>query len=327
VLSSKVAAMCVAGSLIAAPPAVAGDRAPAEGAPAPTGPVADVPVVKLETHGTLPGRNARLVPRDQWLWVRGTLVSPANARTVDVEYVRRGRVVKRDTNRIRRGGFVSAFRSGRAGRVTVRVRVHTPAGQARLASRRLQLRVVGVPAAFGSRGEIVRAVQGRLKARGYVVPRSGVLDAGTGRAILAFRKMLGMPRNMVLTSEIASKLARGYGGFRPRYPNHGKHAEADISRQILVLLRGSKPVAILHTSSGAPATPTIRGNFRVYRKDYGYNSLGMLHSVYFIRGYAVHGFASVPIYPASHGCLRIPNANALWVYRWFDFGDRVDTYL
>ena len=48
------------------------------------------------------------------------------------------------------------------------------------------------------------------------------------------------------------------------------------------------------------------GKFPTYRKDYGTNSLGMIHSVYFIRGYATHGYHSVPTYPASHGCLRNP---------------------
>jgi lipoprotein-anchoring transpeptidase ErfK/SrfK len=32
----------------------------------------------------------------------------------------------------------------------------------------------------------------------------------------------------------------------------------------------------------------------------------MVDSSYFIRGYAIHGYASVPTYPASHGCVRTP---------------------
>jgi lipoprotein-anchoring transpeptidase ErfK/SrfK len=31
---------------------------------------------------------------------------------------------------------------------------------------------------------------------------------------------------------------------------------------------------------------------------------------YFDEGWAIHGSASVPNYPASHGCIRIPNATA-----------------
>jgi N-acetylmuramoyl-L-alanine amidase len=35
---------------------------------------------------------------------------------------------------------------------------------------------------------------------------------------------------------------------------------------------------------------------------------------YFYRGYALHGSASVPAYPASHGCVRVTVAamNRLW---------------
>ena len=40
----------------------------------------------------------------------------------------------------------------------------------------------------------------------------------------------------------------------------------------------------------------------------------MVHSSYFIRGYAIHGYPSVPNYPASHGCLRVPIPNALQIF-------------
>jgi lipoprotein-anchoring transpeptidase ErfK/SrfK len=31
--------------------------------------------------------------------------------------------------------------------------------------------------------------------------------------------------------------------------------------------------------------------------------------MYFLRGFAVHGYPSVPAYPASHGCVRVP----MWI--------------
>jgi len=34
--------------------------------------------------------------------------------------------------------------------------------------------------------------------------------------------------------------------------------------------------------------------------------------VYFYGGYAIHGSASVPAQPASHGCIRISLASAEW---------------
>ena len=52
----------------------------------------------------------------------------------------------------------------------------------------------------------------------------------------------------------------------------------------------------------------------------------MVHSSYFIRGYAIHGYASVPPYPASHGCLRVPVPDAASIFAWVRHGTIVDTY-
>jgi lipoprotein-anchoring transpeptidase ErfK/SrfK len=52
----------------------------------------------------------------------------------------------------------------------------------------------------------------------------------------------------------------------------------------------------------------------------------MYYSSYFIRGYAIHGYQSVPTYPASHGCLRVPLANAISIYNWIGLGDRIFVY-
>jgi hypothetical protein len=65
-------------------------------------------------------------------------------------------------------------------------------------------------------------------------------------------------------------------------------------------------------------TPT--GSFTVYQKDFGWETgpLGSLYNAqYFNGGIAVHGAYSVPGYPASHGCVRIPMSAAEW------FPDRV----
>jgi lipoprotein-anchoring transpeptidase ErfK/SrfK len=52
----------------------------------------------------------------------------------------------------------------------------------------------------------------------------------------------------------------------------------------------------------------------------------MVDSSYFIRGYAIHGYAEVPAYAASHGCLRIPIPNAPAVFGWVKVGYPVDVY-
>ena len=52
----------------------------------------------------------------------------------------------------------------------------------------------------------------------------------------------------------------------------------------------------------------------------------MVDSNYFIRGYAIHGYAEVPTYAASHGCLRIPIPDAAAIFGWVQTGTPVDVY-
>jgi peptidoglycan hydrolase-like protein with peptidoglycan-binding domain len=189
-----------------------------------------------------------------------------------------------------------------------------------------RLYVVGASAHPGSRGTGVRALQRRLKDLGYVTPINGHYGGSTARAVLAFRKVNGFSRTTSAGRTVFRRLARGGGGFKARYPKAGKHVEFDWSRQVLALLRGSRPQIVLHTSSGAPSTPTVFGKYRFYRKHPGYNAKGMYYSVYFVGGYAIHGFSPVPTYPASHGCLRIPIPTAKRVYGWVSLGDPIYTY-
>jgi L,D-transpeptidase catalytic domain len=177
-----------------------------------------------------------------------------------------------------------------------------------------------------SRRGAVRVLQLRLARLGYVVGRHGVYDARTSRAVLAFRKVTGMPRRVSASRGVMSAIARGAGGFKIRQPSHGRHIEADLSRQVIALIDGGRVQRIYPISSGKPGTPTVTGSFHVYLKRFGTNAKGMLHSAYFIGGYATHGYPSVPVYPASHGCLRVPNREALSLFRWIRIGTPVDVY-
>jgi len=210
-----------------------------------------------------------------------------------------------------------------SGRLTLKASHRATAGLGTLVAKPLRVTVVRAYAGPGSRGPAVKLLQDRLAALHYVVPRTGVYDAGTGRAIMAWRKVAGYSRTYIATADVFSGLLKGRGVFKVRHPRDGRHVEARLSRQVLALVNGSKVERIHHTSSGAPATPTIRGKFRVYLKTPGTNAKGMVDSSYFIRGYAIHGYASVPPYNASHGCLRVPIPNARSLYDWLRIGDVV----
>jgi hypothetical protein len=178
----------------------------------------------------------------------------------------------------------------------------------------------------GNHGEDVQMFNRLLKRQGYYVSTGKGYAEPTKRAVMAFRKVNGMSRNFDATSSMFRKLADGKGGYNLKYPGRGRHVEVDISKQIMVLADHGKAQHIFHVSTGAPSTPTIRGHFRFYRKDPGFNSIGMYYSVYFRGGYAIHGYKSVPPYNASHGCVRNPIPNSRFIYNWVSIGQSIYVY-
>jgi len=197
------------------------------------------------------------------------------------------------------------------------------AALATLHAKALRVDVDAVSLHDGSRGPLVRWLQGRLAALHYAVPTSGVFDGGTADAVLAFRKVAGMTRIASADADVFTAILDGRGIFKVRHPGDGKHIEARLGAQVLAEVVGADVVRIYHTSSGAPSTPTVRGRFSVYMKTPGVNQKGMVDSSYFIRGYAIHGYVSVPSYNASHGCLRVPIRDAAAIYDWLSIGDVV----
>ncbi|MDQ8046271.1 MAG: L,D-transpeptidase, partial [Patulibacter sp.] len=170
-------------------------------------------------------------------------------------------------------------------------------------------------------------MQSLLSQHAYVIGETGHFDARTGRALVAIRKRLGLSRTATFDNALATRLAKGQGDFTVKFPGHGRHVEANLSQQLLALIgAGGKVERVYTTSSGKPSTPTVLGSYSVYRKDLGTNAKGMVDSSYFIRGYAIHGYAEVPTYNASHGCLRVPVPDALSIFRWVQYGTKVDVY-
>jgi hypothetical protein len=179
----------------------------------------------------------------------------------------------------------------------------------------------------GAHGPGVRLLQDELARLRYAVPVSGHFDEATGRAVLAFRKVAGLERIESANAGVFLRLQRGAGRFHVRYRRDGNHVEADLSRQVLAEIeRGGRVRRIFTMSSGKPSTPTVLGRFQVYSKTSGTNSEGMVDSDYFIGGYAIHGYAEVPPYAASHGCLRIPIPDAPAVFAWVQVRYPVDVY-
>jgi L,D-transpeptidase-like protein len=181
---------------------------------------------------------------------------------------------------------------------------------------------------FGSLGRFVLLMQQRLAALRIYIPQTGVYDQGMGLAVDAYHRLLGWGTSQVLDHATMTWLLNGWGQFKVRDPGDGRHAEGDLTHQLLALINGSQVDVIYPISSGKPSTPTILGehSFRVYRRDPGYLPDGMYFSSFFTGGYAIHGYNPAPDYPASHGCMRLPIVDAIPVFNWLNFNDIVDTY-
>ena len=310
----------VAGALASVAPAVSAAQTPS------------TPKLSITTEQvSVSGGRASVLTGRQWR-VRVVLSPMVPGQTAVLRFYRNGHRVAAaqlplaPSSSGKSAFFTFPFTSRTRGRIVVRATHFATPQLGTLKAKGVGVSVVSPSARPGSRGPVVRLLQSQLAKLGYVVGRSGLYDARTARAVLAFRKITGMRRTTIASGDVFRRLAAGRGGFHVRFPSHGKHVEADLSRQVIALIRNGKAERIYPVSSGKPSTPTIRGHFRVYLKAPGTNAKGMYMSSYFIRGYAIHGYPSVPVFPASHGCLRVPNTEAVSIFNWLSPGDIVDVY-
>ncbi len=316
---------------LAVAPAAAAQTPPAP-TPTPTpapAPAAGTASVKVE-NAIRNGKSRVQLSGDNWR-VRGTVKPFVDGQTIRVRFSRGGKTARTEQVTLKpgpngTGTFLLGFKARTPGRYTV-VATHeaTPQLEA-LRSRAARIRVLSPSISAGQRGAIVRLLQRGLERLHYYVPSSGRYDAATQRAVMAWRKVAGVARNYSASPVVVRGVLAGKGRFRVRHPNEGRHVEADLSRQVLALIDGKEVRQIYHTSSGAPSTPTVLGRYKIYRKDLGTNGLGMVDATYFIGGYAIHGYVSVPAFNASHGCLRVPLPDARRIYNWLDYGDVVWVY-
>ena len=192
----------------------------------------------------------------------------------------------------------------------------------------------------GSKGPAVKRLQQRLANLGY---RPGTADgafgAQTASAVMAFEKHEGLGRDGVAGPQVRKRLGAPKGAG-PRSKGPTPRIEVDLDRQIAFVVSGKGKVTILNVSTGSGETYeqpdggtavayTPTGRFTVYRKEDGIVEapLGSLYKpLYFDAGWAVHGAASVPGYPASHGCVRTSDDDQDFVTRTVSKGSAVIIY-
>ena len=197
----------------------------------------------------------------------------------------------------------------------------------------------------GQAGDDVTRVQQRLTDLGFAPgPIDGQFGGLTKMAVWAFEKLVmetdREKAKGVVTPEIWDRMQDPIV-VRPRreVSETPRHTEIYLPQQVLAVFDGNKAVFVSHISSGdnsewceevtiSPGEigneegtePLKRGEcgksitpggvYQYKRRVIGRRESalgGMLNPVYFNYGIAVHGATNVPLHPASHGCIRIPN--------------------
>jgi lipoprotein-anchoring transpeptidase ErfK/SrfK len=174
------------------------------------------------------------------------------------------------------------------------------------------LLAVGFPGdlAQGDRSTAVQVVQQRLVELHFEPgPVDGSFGGDTTTAVQSFQKVTGRDPSGVVDAELWDALQQPLD-VAPMVPGGAPtRAEVDLDRQLLVLWQDGRVQLITRVSTGARATRTPPGRFHVLRRVSGWDPgpHGSLYNpLYFNGGIAFHGFGSVPLSPASHGCVRIP---------------------
>lgn len=287
--------------------------------------------IGLQLTGAYAVGSRQLAVTGREIDIAGRIVPPVAGERVTVRIWRGHKLIKQVTvtpkltHTKQTAVFHASFTPQQPGDVQV-FAVHEQTDAQRQLVKKVALSVVTSSAGPGTRSPFVALLQQRLAAIGYATPQSGVYDEATGLAVLAFRKVNGMARVTTLDGAVVDQVLRGVGAFKIRFPQHGRHVEANLGWQVLALIENGKVVRAYVTSSGKPSTPTVLGSFHFYSKTIGTNAKGMVDSNYFIRGYAIHGYSEVPTYNASHGCLRVPILDARAIYDWVRLGDGIDVY-
>jgi peptidoglycan hydrolase-like protein with peptidoglycan-binding domain len=170
---------------------------------------------------------------------------------------------------------------------------------------------------------VVRLQRALLRSTYDPGPVDGSYGSMTQHAVYAFEKVEGLELDGVVSRNQMRRILRA---SPPKVPQRGLVAfvDTDVGRQVLLEVREGQVVHTMSISTGngqyydstsGPAIArTPRGSFQIHSKIEGWRIgyLGaMYYPSYFYDGYAIHGSSSVPPYPASHGCIRIPMHSAV----------------
>lgn len=180
-----------------------------------------------------------------------------------------------------------------------------------------------------SKGALVWYLEYKLTSLKYLPGTiDGVYDSHTRDAVMAFQKVERLKRTGAVGDDTWRRLAVAKTPA-PKLTDSGTRVEVDLTRQVLFMITDNKVWKIVHVSTGRLGTRT--GHFNIKQKYKGNVSCVTVDGVMYYPSYvvsrtAIHGYRSVPSYPASHGCIRVP----MWMAKdlWYDTptGMTIDIY-
>ncbi|MFH1104392.1 MAG: L,D-transpeptidase family protein [Actinomycetota bacterium] len=183
-----------------------------------------------------------------------------------------------------------------------------------------------------STGVDVVRLQVALTQLGFYHSRvNGTYDQQTESAVLALHKYLGLERTTTFNALDWIRLQMLADPVVPNRWDEPDRVEVDLARQIMFVIRNGSITGILPVSTGGGysyvsvrqgrivGANTPEGDFHLAWRQFGWHCDSVTTwCVYnyweFSPMYGIHGYHSVPEYPASHGCTRVN----IWDSDWLD---------
>jgi LysM repeat protein len=158
---------------------------------------------------------------------------------------------------------------------------------------------------------------------------------GTSVAAIASANGLRNPSLIYVGQRLTIPSGGSSSGGSYTAPSSGggaKWIDVDLSSQTVRAYQGNTAIRAMVVSTGIARYPTPLGRYRIYSKypsvnmsGPGYYLPGVPHTMFFYRGYALHGtyWHSNFGTPMSHGCINLTRSDAAWLYSWAPVGTSV----
>lgn len=176
-------------------------------------------------------------------------------------------------------------------------------------------------------------IEKKVILEGIEVKPEWMLRLPDGRTFVA-PELLDVPGLQARRDE-DSRLLLSWGAIRCVVVAGEKRVEINLTRQELIAYQGDLELIRTPISSGRRGYRTPTGTFTAgpakHRMHYStlYENSPMPYSIQVSGNIFLHGYHSVPRYPASHGCIRVPLKGwnpARWLFDWTDVGTEIRIY-